>query len=258
MLSAIRRRMTYANVAATLALVFAMSGGAYAASRYVITSTKQISPKVLKALKGNAGANGAQGSAGSVGASGPAGPAGPQGPAGQTGKEGPPGKNGENGKDGTTGFTETLPSGKTEKGDWSVVENVSKGLVFVANSVSFNIPLATAPVVHYITSQGNEPVDVGGTIEEVKSTSCLGTAAEPSAAPGNLCVYGKSENNSLTSVEAGGILPAICSLGTHTGLTQCTVPPGVRTADPYGFGIVAISKEEGLVQVWGTWAVTAE
>ena len=44
-----RGRLSYANVAMTLALVFAMSGGAYAASKYVITSTKQISPKVLKA-----------------------------------------------------------------------------------------------------------------------------------------------------------------------------------------------------------------
>lgn len=48
MFSRIRNRMIYANVAMTVALVFAMSGGAYAASRYMITSTKQISPKVLK------------------------------------------------------------------------------------------------------------------------------------------------------------------------------------------------------------------
>lgn len=261
MFSVIRRRFTYANVAVTLALVFAMSGGAYAASRYVVTSTRQISPKVLKALKGHAGANGAQGAAGPTGpagATGPAGLAGQQGPAGQAGKEGPPGKNGENGKDGTTGFTETLPSGKTEKGDWNAAENVSAGAVLVVNSVSFNIPLATAPVVHYITSKGNEPVDNGGTIEEVKSTSCLGNAAEPSATPGNLCVYGEAEENSSSSVEAGGIVPAICALGTHAGLFSCVTPPGVRTADPDGFGIVAISKASGAVQVWGTWAVTAE
>jgi hypothetical protein len=36
----------------TLALVFAMSGGAYAARRFVITSTKQIKPSVLKSLSG--------------------------------------------------------------------------------------------------------------------------------------------------------------------------------------------------------------
>jgi hypothetical protein len=45
-----RRHVTYANVTATLALVFAMSGGALAAKHYLVNSTKQISPKVLGAL----------------------------------------------------------------------------------------------------------------------------------------------------------------------------------------------------------------
>ena len=76
-----RGRFNYATVTATLALVFAMSGGALAASHYVITSTKQLSPKVLKALKGNNGSRGA------------------------TGKEGPPGKPGPQGKEGPQGKT---------------------------------------------------------------------------------------------------------------------------------------------------------
>lgn len=45
-----RRHISYANVAATLALVLSMSGGALAASHYLINSTKQINPKVLKTL----------------------------------------------------------------------------------------------------------------------------------------------------------------------------------------------------------------
>ncbi len=45
-----RKRLTYANVTATLALVFSMSGGALAASHYLIKSTKQISPKVLRSF----------------------------------------------------------------------------------------------------------------------------------------------------------------------------------------------------------------
>jgi len=81
----VRKRITYANVAATLALVFAMSGGAFAAKHYVLNSTKQISPKVLKSLKGKTGKTGATG------------------PAGLAGKEGSPGKEGKEGKEGTQG-----------------------------------------------------------------------------------------------------------------------------------------------------------
>jgi hypothetical protein len=76
LLSKIRRRVTYANVAATLALVFAMSGGAYAATHYKITSKAQISPKVLKTLKGAKGGRGPAGPAGAAGAAGAPGAAG--------------------------------------------------------------------------------------------------------------------------------------------------------------------------------------
>ncbi len=105
MFSKLRRPFTYANVAATLALVFAMAGGAYAAKHYLITSTSQISPKVLAALKGKPGASG------SSGAQGPQGPAGPAGPAGGGGAKGDSGTNGTNGTDGTNGSPGT--SGKS-------------------------------------------------------------------------------------------------------------------------------------------------
>jgi hypothetical protein len=72
----LRRHLNYANVVATLALLFAMSGGALAASHYLINSTKQINPKVIKKLRGNRGAAGLQG---------PRGLAGQQGSQGATG-----------------------------------------------------------------------------------------------------------------------------------------------------------------------------
>jgi hypothetical protein len=78
-----RKRLSYANVAATLALVFSMTGGALAANHYLISSTKQINPKVLKKLKGPKGKTGA---------------AGAQGP---QGKEGAQGKQGVQGQPGT-------------------------------------------------------------------------------------------------------------------------------------------------------------
>jgi hypothetical protein len=96
------RRLTYANVAATLALVFAMSGGALAASHYLINSTKQINPKVLKKLRGARGAAGAAGQRGATGA------------LGATGKEGTPGKEGPPGASASasiaTAFAQLTPA----------------------------------------------------------------------------------------------------------------------------------------------------
>jgi hypothetical protein len=83
-MNSIRRHLNYANVVATLALVFAMSGGALAASHYLITKTSQIKPSVLKKLK-------------APGATGPAGVAGAQGVAGNEGKQGPKGELGKSG-----------------------------------------------------------------------------------------------------------------------------------------------------------------
>jgi hypothetical protein len=82
-------RLTYANVAATLALIFAMGGTAVAASHYIITSTKQINPKVLRELRGHNGSQGPAGAQGPAGPGAPQGPGGPQGPAGPGGPAGP-------------------------------------------------------------------------------------------------------------------------------------------------------------------------
>jgi hypothetical protein len=80
-----RKRLTYANLTATLALVFAMSGGAFAANHYLIESTKQISPKVTRTLRGHSGKKGAAGVRGAQGATGATGAQGPQGPQGVPG-----------------------------------------------------------------------------------------------------------------------------------------------------------------------------
>jgi Collagen triple helix repeat (20 copies) len=107
-LSRLRRHISYANVVATLALVFAMTGGAVAAGHYLVTSTGQISPKVLKALRGHSGANGPAGPPGPQGPQGAAGARGPQGPVGLPGGEGvegPPGAPGATGLAGPTGAT---------------------------------------------------------------------------------------------------------------------------------------------------------
>ncbi len=92
-----RRHLTYANVAATLALVFAMSGGALAANHYLVESTKEINPKVLKKLHGAVGKAGKTGGTGAPGPTGPAGTPGAGGPPGSRGLEGPRGSEGPQG-----------------------------------------------------------------------------------------------------------------------------------------------------------------
>jgi Collagen triple helix repeat (20 copies) len=97
--------LTYANVTATIALVLAMSGSALAATHYLITSTRQISPAVLKSLKGNSGPAGAAGAAGPLGAQGPQGTSGTNGTSGSNGTNGTNGHDGPAGPPGSTGPT---------------------------------------------------------------------------------------------------------------------------------------------------------
>jgi hypothetical protein len=100
-----RRHLSYANIVATLALVLAMSGGALAATHYLIYSTKQINPNVLKKLKGNAGATGRNGATGPQGLQGPTGPYSPQGVQGVQGNQGNQGVQGNQGPAGPIGNT---------------------------------------------------------------------------------------------------------------------------------------------------------
>jgi hypothetical protein len=244
MLSAIRKRFTYANVAMTLALVFAMTGGAYAASKYLITSTKQISPKVLKSLKGANGKNGAAGpagpagaaGAGTAGAQGTQGAQGPQGPAGANGEKGAPGTNGgvgptgATGAQGATGEINTagpLPSGKTETGAWATTPFSATAGEAAIDTISFAIPLATAPEPHYLK------------VGETLAAHCTGNAEAPTAAPGNLCVYAGVETNRhelfIASTGNGSLVPA-------AGTTGALMFVQATNAGPSEF--------------WGTWAVT--
>jgi hypothetical protein len=103
--------LTYANVVATMALVFSMTGGALAAGHYLINSTKQINPKVLKKLHGAKGAHGARGATGATGAVGATGALGATGAGGSAGKEGKEGKQGPQGIPGTA--TNTGATGVT-------------------------------------------------------------------------------------------------------------------------------------------------
>jgi hypothetical protein len=263
MFSALGKRIhvTPATVIATLALVFAMTGGAYAANKYLITSTKQISPKVLKSLKGKAGPTGPTGPAGPAGAAGPgtAGATGPQGSAGAAGVKGENGATGAAGvsvtskalgkgtvgcPEGGTEFTAaenkkttacngspwtvggTLPSGQTETGTWATVYAAAAEGDPMASPISFTIPLEVAPTPNYIPSGGEPPTG-----------KCSGTPAKPEAAPGNLCVFAAADRHAKELAE-GSFLLETSTVGS----------------------LVAIAATEANVTVlaYGTWAVTAK
>jgi hypothetical protein len=225
--SPMRRHFNYANIVATLALLFAMSGGALAATHYLITSTKQIKPSVFKALKGANGKNGASGSAGTPGAKGQAGPAGPAGPAGTNGTNGTEGKEGPPGK---SGFTATLPAGDTETGSWSIGRYTSEdAVVFVA--LSFSIPLAApldGPHVHFVRLGGGNP------------TGCPGSSENPVAEKGYLCIYSNTESTGSEEIGIEGIFNPAKQVSTEG-------------AGESGAVIAAHVPESG--QAYGTWAV---
>jgi hypothetical protein len=242
MRSWIGRHVSPATVIAAVALVFAMAGGAYAAKRYVITSTGQISPKALRALSGKAGPKGAAGATGSQGSAGAQGPAGPQGPAGKDGANGANGKDGVNGergpqgpegKAGQTGFTEKLPSGKTETGTWAINEYgplSEEKDIFVP--ISFPIP----------TSSGEGFYLNQGETEEAPTTKphgCEGTLAQPTAPKGKLCIYTEEpEETSKVAVEVF-TQGELGHFGASGGFLEFAIKAG------------------GQAVVRGSWAVTA-
>jgi len=244
----LRRRLTYSNVVATLALVFAMSGGALAASKFLITSTKQIKPSVLASLKGKAGANGAAGAQGPAGPVGPAGGVGPQGPAGTPGtngnpgpegKEGKAGKNGTNGKEGSPWAANgTLPVGSTETGAWAIGEVPGTtgevlGLSRQRTAISFTIPLAES------ISESKEHIFEGETIPPgCTGTVVSGDVTHLRAESGNLCIWIRGASGVTASqLSIENPEEAETNAGTHGA---------ILVAAPVG--------EHGTA--FGVWAVT--
>lgn len=73
------KRLSPSMAVALAALFISLGGTGLAASHYLLTSTKQIKPSVLRSLRGREGPEGPQGPGGNTGAVGPSGPRGPEG-----------------------------------------------------------------------------------------------------------------------------------------------------------------------------------
>ncbi len=176
-----RKRLTYANVAATLALMFSMTGGAIAANHYLINSTKQINPKVLKKLKGATGATGQTG---------------PQGLQGPVGKEGAPGKTGNQGAAGSAlAYAHILPGGAF---DASLSKNVSASNItresngfYCVHGLPFTVNNIEATIDYDGTNNGEIPLIF---VKIPGSGICSGGTANPQAG----IFEGKNLSSSVT------------------------------------------------------------
>jgi hypothetical protein len=271
MLSWIGSRMTYANVASTLALFFAVSGGAaFAASHYLITSSRQIKPGVLAQLKGKPGKPGKAGVAGAQGPAGPVGPAGVGGAKGETGGSGSDGANGVSvtataassgeckaggvklvsvsgatkvcngakGEPGPAGGTsETLPKGAIETGTWYAPPHE---IAAEYAEISF-----TTPVEGGIEASHAHFISVSQASKHEYPEGCSGSASEPEAEDGYLCVFQGEVN-----LSAGTLL------AEETRIRQPGPSEG-KGAGPNG-AVLALESEAAGAQFFGTWIVRAE
>jgi hypothetical protein len=126
-------------------------------------------------------------------------------------------------------FDTRLPSGKTLRGTYEVTGTASsQGGQFAAISETYAAELAAAPHLHMIANQAAPP------------SQCPGTAADPQATPGNLCVYESPNHGNLIEDPRLFVDPLNPAEGT------------------LGFGIVITANANGSFSSAGTWAVTAQ
>lgn len=191
MLNAIRRNLSLPTAIAVLALVFAMTGGAFAAKDYVGGSA-QVS-KQKKKSKGPRGPRGKRG------------PRGIQGIQGLQGIQGPQGAKGDPGSPWTVGGV--LPSGASLAGAWvaSAGPDLGLGKGIASAPISFGIPLQAPPEI-VIVKKGKEG--------EEHAAECPGNVAVPKAAKGKLCLYTAQESGFELQLALPGIVGAVL---TYTG-----------------------------------------
>ncbi len=261
MFSPLRNRFGIPGVISVIALVFAMFGGAYAATNSERDSKATASAKGKPGPRGKPGKPGPAGPQGPAGPAGPAGPSGPQGakgdkgdtgPKGDKGDKGDKGEKGPKGDKGETGFTETLPPGKTETGVLGVSFTTST-IPWKSFPISFPIPLAEAPdpilVDNDEQSKPGCPGRGGGEFGDGKPGN---KPTIPLADPGKLCVYMTQLIQASTAFappltgffkdefdevfDEWELVPGASQTGTILNL-ECTSSP---------------------CTIAGTWAVTAE
>jgi hypothetical protein len=152
-------------------------------------------------------------------------------PRGAAGAAGPAGAKGEAG---TSVFSSSVPSGSTVRGSWGAAGDPSADNFFEVG-VSLPVP---APVPM-------EDVRMGAGTPHANSPdpTCTGTAHEPTAPRGKVCVY---------------VLPNSVHVAT-TGIDATSMDGSATSqSDRFGFLIsVAADAANHGIEAYGTWAYTA-
>jgi hypothetical protein len=246
MLSTLRTRFGIPGIISVIALVFAMFGGAYAASQSGVNQkakTKVVKgPRGPKGAKGDTGATGPAGAPGSQGLKGDAGTPGAKGDPGVSPKGVPFGPTEEpvsepceerggaefvsagapsyvcNGEEGSPWLAGgTLPKGATETGTWLVV----KGQL---SSISFPIPLAAS-----IPGTNVVPIGEGATppSECDDGEGAAASAENPEADEGFICIFttlGEQPFTTVGSSKAGAGLFWLAEQTEGLGTFAVTAP----------------------------------
>jgi hypothetical protein len=245
MLRRFRDRFGAAGLAiAIAAFILAIGGTALAASGALTGKQKKEVKSIAKSFAGKPGAQGPQGPKGDPGAAAKDGAPGQDGASATTAvfsgaqhgcteggievKSASPTTyvcNGETGQPGEAGpLLETLPAGKTMKGQWittvtEVPGETPSGVATV--NISFPFPLGERPsLTVFLAEEGEDEAD------------CPGTAEAPEAAAGVLCLYPLANQGEIGTFAAA---PS----------TKFGASPLLFGGDPGSFAA-------------GTWAVTAE
>jgi Collagen triple helix repeat (20 copies) len=215
-------RVSPAMIVAMLALLVALGGVSTAAQINSPQASDSTAAKAAKqALRGPRGRRGPRGLRGPRGFTGAAGQPGAQGAQGPQGIQGIQGVQGIQGPPGP--MVDTLPAGKSLKGAWSL----SGTNTIESRAISFNIPLASAPIRHFIQAGAATPA------------GCTGNVSNPGADPGHLCIFVGYRSN-VTNL-TGGWSP---ENGSHVG-------------NRFGLVLFASGTAAGFWEMAGTWAVTA-